>query len=424
MASARPTVVLIGTLDTKGDEYGWAQKWLRSEGADVILIDFGVLANPTVVPDICAADVAEKGGVPLEELQVAREGSDTRARGLAVMTDGLARLLGELHRDRRLHAVMGMGGSGGSSVISAAMRSLPVGVPKLLVSTMASGDVGTYVRESDLTIMHSVSDILGINRLSSEVIGNACGAALGMAHAYKGRLSSPPPETETVGITMFGVTTPCVRRVTELLNETGVEVVVFHAVGSGGRAMEQLVTHGQLDGVIDVTTSELVDAEYGGKFPAGPDRLRASVDAGIPYVVVPGAMEVLNFASVDTIPERFSPPKREPIVHNTSVCAVRTNKEEASHLGSLMAERLRGGGDHVVVVIPTQGFSNYSKRPDGPWIDYEADQSFIAALKENLDSDIQVIEVDANINDREFAEAVAHTYLQLRRRIADRRRRA
>lgn len=419
MASARPTVVLVGTLDTKGGEYTWARDWLRDRNADVVLVDFGILASPTVVPDISAAEVAERGGVALKELQVAREGSDTRARGLAVMTQGLSQLLLELHQTDQLHAVMGMGGSGGSSVISAAMRSLPLGVPKLLVSTMASGDVASYVGESDLTIMHSVTDILGINRISSAIVGNACGAALGMARAYQMRLTSSPSETETVGVTMFGVTTPCVRRVTDLLARAGTESVVFHAVGSGGRAMEDLVSHGLLDGVIDVTTSELVDAEYGGKFPAGPNRLRAAVEAGIPYVVVPGAMEVLNFTSVDTITEPFRPPQRDPIVHNTSVCAVRVNEAEAAHLGSLMGERLRGGGDHVAVVIPTRGFSNYSKAPDGPWINAEADQAFISALKQSLDSDIQVLEIDANINDREFADAIVGIYTQLRERMSD-----
>lgn len=418
MASVRPNVVLIGTLDSKGEEYGWAQRWLKEAGAEVTLIDFGILTNPSIVPDICAADVAEMGGARINELQIAREGSDTRARGLAVMTEGLRVILDDLHQEGRLQAVFGMGGSGGSSVISAAMRALPVGVPKLLVSTMASGDVATYVRESDLTIMHSVTDILGMNVISRAVIGNACGAVLGMADAYLKRQSTEANLAKAVGITMFGVTTPCVKRITEVLGGHDTETVVFHAVGSGGRAMEKLVEQGLLDGVIDVTTSELVDGEYGGKFAAGPERLRAAISARIPYVVVPGAMEVLNFTSVDAIPEPFGPPDRDPIIHNTSVCAVRTNAEEAKHLGWLMGERLRGGRDRVVVVVPLKGFSSYSKLPDGPWVDPEADKEFVNALKMNLDDDIDLVEVDANINDREFADAVVETYLELCDRVS------
>lgn len=409
-------VALLGTLDSKGDEYEYARDLIKQWGGVPTLIDFGLIGPPRVTPDITADEVCARAGSSRDYFSAAREGSDMRAKGLEVMTDGLKSVVKELYETGQLDCVFGMGGSGGSSVISAVMRTLPVGVPKFLVSTMASGDISGYVGESDLTVMHSVTDILGMNRLSRSVIGNACGAALGMAAAFRERPSSGAGTAETVGVSMFGVTTPCVRRVENLLAREGIETVVFHAVGSGGRALEKLTADDNLDGVIDVTTSELVDGEYGGLFGSSPDRLRASVRKRVPYVVVPGAMEVLNFSTVESIPDPYGPPKRSPIVHNTSVCAVRTDIRESAHLGAVMAERLEGGGERVTVVVPLRGFSNYSKPPDGPWIDQEADAAFIDALKRNLDPDIRLVEVDANINDPQFAEILVEEYLDVRAR--------
>jgi uncharacterized protein (UPF0261 family) len=407
------TVVVVGTLDTKGEEFAFARERLIELGIEVVLVDFGILGASAVRADIPAEQVAASGGASLDELRVAHEGTETRAHALAVMTGGLAAVLAELSQQGRCDGVLGMGGSGGSSVASAAMRTLPVGLPKLLVSTMASGDVSTYVGESDLVIAHSVTDILGLNRLSRQIIDNACGAIAGMAARYADRRLRPERRVPTVGLTMFGVTTPCVTGVVRRLQAAGFETVVFHAVGSGGRAMESLVSQGLLDGVVDITTSELVDAEYGGKFPASPTRLRAAVDAGIPYVVVPGAMEVLNFGTVESVPERYREARRRLTVHNSSVCAVRTTVDESRHLGDVFGRRLAGAGPRATVVVPLQGFSNYSKPPDGPWIDDESDSAFVEAMERSLDPDVPVVKVPANINDPEFVTVVADVFIGL-----------
>lgn len=404
-------IVILGTLDTKGAEFGYARQCVEKLGAIPIVADFGIMGEPGFAADFPPEAIARLGGGVLSEMQVAHEGSDTRAHALSIMTVGLERLLDELVQDNRCDGIFGMGGSGGSSVISAAMRSLPVGIPKLLVSTMAAGDISSYVGESDLSVMHSVTDILGLNRISRAIIQNATGGIVGMARQYEQRQSQTESEAPSIGITMFGVTTPCVTRVARALEKDGFETVVFHAVGSGGRAMESLVDQGLLDGVIDITTSELVDQEYGGKFAASSDRMRKLVESGIPYVATPGATEVLNFGSVSSVPEKYR--ERDIIVHNTSVCAVRVTKDEAANLGRIFGTKMRGAHARATVVVPKQGFSNYSRPPDGPWMDAEADGAFVDAMMLELDPDTPVVEVDANINDPEFADEVYEEFKKL-----------
>ena len=404
-------IVIIGTLDTKGEEFNFARECVERLGAVPVVADFGVMGEPAFAADFSPAEVARLGGGELAEMRIAHEGSDTRAHALTIMTEGLRRLLAQLVNEDRCDAVLAMGGSGGSSVSSAAMRSLPVGLPKLLVSTMASGDVSGYVGESDLIIMHSVTDILGLNRISRAIVENAVGAVVGMAEQYQRRRSQTQLEAPSIGISMFGVTTPAVIRVSHALEADGFETVVFHAVGSGGRAMEALVDQGLLDGVIDLTTAELVDQEYGGKFAASADRMRAMVEQELPYLATPGATEVLNFGAVSSVPETYR--DRDIIIHNTSVCAVRVTKDEAANLGRIFGTRLRGAHQRATVVVPMQGFSNYSKPPDGPWMDAEADAAFIAAMEPELDPDTPVIKVDANINDPEFADRVYSEFKKL-----------
>lgn len=406
-----PTVLLIGTFDTKGTEYRFVRDKLQEKGIKIILADFGIFGEAADDVDVSAAEVAERGGAQLADLRIAREGSETRAHAMQIMTAGLISLLKELLDAHQVDAVLGMGGSGGSSVISAVMRSAPVGVPKLLVSTMASGDVSGYVDISDLTIMHSVTDILGLNRVSRVILGNAAAAVAGMAIEHHDTKQSDHEDKPLVAVTMFGVTTPCVRRVTDQLAERGFETVVFHAVGSGGRAMEMLINDGMLDAVVDITTSELVDGEFGGKFAGDSERMRSAVRAGIPTVMVPGAMEVLNFGTVASVPEKYNVPERKLIVHNTSVCAVRVNKDESRHLGTEFASRLKGSTGNIRMVIPTRGFSSYCQQPDGPWVNPEADAAFIEAFEEANDGLVPVRQIAANINDPEFADAVVEEFM-------------
>lgn len=405
------TVVLIGSLDTKASEYNFVRSRLLEAGVEVILVDFGILSDPPFEPDITAQAVAQAGGANLRDLRFSREGSDTRAVALATMESGVSKILSRLREEGRCDAVFGMGGSGGSSVISGAMRSLPLGVPKLLVSTMASGNVAGYIGTRDLCIMYSVTDIAGLNRFSRKILTNAAAAVAGMARGIPA--AAEVEDRPLVAITMFGITTPGVLRIVDRLEDAGFETIVFHATGSGGRAMEEMIDEGLIDGVIDYTTSELVDEHLGGIFSAGPNRLEAAARAGIPQVVVPGALEVLNFGARSTLPEKYDRPERKCIVHNPNVCAVRTNQAESAELGKIFASKVSKSTGPTAVMLPLKGLDKYEQPPDGPWIDPDADAALFAAIKSGLCKDIAVYEMDANINDREFADAAFDTFIGL-----------
>ena len=405
------SVVLIGTLDTKEQEYTFMKECLVEAGVTPIVIDFGILEDPKVKADFSSSDVAAEGGTDLRSLRFSREGTDTRAAALAAMEKGIRVILGKLRSEGRCDAVLGAGGSGGSSVISGAMRSLPAGVPKVLVSTMASGNVSGYVGTSDITLMYSITDIAGLNRISKKILRNAAYAAAGMARADVDQTREE--ESPLVAITMFGVTTPGVLRIRERLNAAGFETIVFHATGSGGRAMEQMIDDGLIDGVIDYTISELTDHLLGGVFEAGPNRLEAAGRKGIPQVVVPGAIEVLNFGARNTVPAKYDKPERKIIVHNPNVCAARINVEESIQLGRVFVQKVNAAGGPTSVMLPLNGLDKYEKPPDGPWIDPEADDALFTVIRENLRKDISLIEIDANINDPKFADAAFEEFIRL-----------
>jgi len=402
-------VVLVGTLDTKGREYHYMRECLVAAGAEVVLVDVGVLNDPAVTPDISAAEVAAAAGAAIEDLRFTREGSDTRAVALETMRIGALQIIRELIAAGRCNAVLGAAGSGGSTIISGVMRELPLGLPKLLVTTLASS-AASFFGTRDLTLMHAVTDIAGLNRFSRTILANA-------AHAVVGMMSRPPPEDTApkpiVAITMFGVTTPGVLHVQDRLHAAGFETIVFHAVGSGGRAMEQMINEGLIDGVVDYTTSELTDELLGGLFSAGSTRLTAAGRRGVPQVVVPGAIEVLNFGPRNTVPPAFDTPERRLVVHNPYVSAVRTSKPEAIELARIMAHRLQDSAGPTAVLVPTAGFDSYQRRPDGPFIDEDADRAFCDELRKTLRPDIPCQELDLNINDAAFADLVAKTFLDL-----------
>ncbi len=403
------TVVVLGTLDTKGREYGYVKECLVESGVTPLMIDFGVLADPPFNPDISARDVARAGGADLAELSSCHTGGDARAVALEVMTKGLIEILKTLREEGRCDAVFGLGGSGGSSVISEAMRSLPVGVPKLLLSTMASGDVGNYIGTKDICIMYSITDIAGLNRISQPILRNAAYAIAGMA---KG---GPPVQQEDksiVAITMFGITTTGALRIVDRLEEEGFETIVFHANGSG-RAMEELIDEGLIDGVIEYTLSELTDNLLGGAFGAGPNRLEAAGRQGIPQIVVPGGVEVLNFGARDTVPEKYDAPERKIIIHNPYVCAARINLEESVQLGKLIADKLNQATGPIAIMIPLDGLDKYQAPPDGPWIDKEKDRALFDALRSNLKPGITYTEFDDYINNHSFSDAVVESFLEL-----------
>lgn len=385
------TVVLVGTLDTKGAEYAWLRERVHGLGCDTVLVDVGV--GPSEVgADVSAEEVAEAGGTTLQALR------DAGDRGAAVtaMGEGAAIVLAALDR---VDAVLAVGGSGGSSIAARAVRDLPIGLPKLIVSTMASGDVSPYVGAKDVTLTYSVVDIAGVNRLSRLILGNAAAAAAGMAKAHA--VPEPAPdERPLIGASMFGVTTPAVDAARERLDELGYEVLVFHATGAGGRALEGLVEGGLLAGVLDLTTTELADELVGGVLSAGPDRLTAAGRRGVPQVVAPGALDMVNFGPRGTVPERFA--RRRLYVHNPTVTLMRTTTEEMGELGREMASKLSAATGPTALFVPLKGVSALDA-PGMPFHDPVADVACFMALEEVAEAEM----LDMHINDPEFGRAMA-----------------
>jgi len=391
------TVVLLGTLDTKGREYAFLRDRLVGAGVDVVLVDAGVFDPVGVVPDIARDEVARAGGAGVARL--ADDGD--RGAAVAAMARGATQVLCRLHGEARLDAVLAMGGSGGSALAAEAMRGLPVGVPKLLVSTVASGDTRPYVGATDIAMLYSVVDIAGINRVSARVLANAAAAAAGMVGA------GPLPEAAErplIGATMFGVTTPAVTTARERLEADGYEVLVFHATGTGGRSMERLVADGYLAGVLDLTTTELADELAGGVFSAGPDRLEAAGRLALPQVVSVGALDMVNFGAMDTVPERYR--DRTLYVHNPTVTLMRTTPEECAQLGATLARKVSAATGPAAVFLPLRGVSAIAVE-GGPFHDPAADDALFSAVRDNLSGDVELVELDVDVNDPAFATAMA-----------------
>ncbi|HKY88722.1 MAG TPA: Tm-1-like ATP-binding domain-containing protein [Candidatus Limnocylindrales bacterium] len=392
------TVVLLGTLDTKGAEYEYLRERVRAAGCDVILVDAGVMAAPPAA-DISSDEVARAGGADRAALAAAAD----RGPAVAAMTRGAVAVVQRLHGEGRLDAIVGLGGSGGSAIISAAMQALPVGVPKLLVSTMASGDTRPYIGTADIAMMYSVVDIAGINEISERILSNAAAAAAGMALAAAEFVQAGGAKP-LVGATMFGVTTPCVTVAREHLEERGYEVLVFHATGAGGRSMEALMKGGFITASLDITTTELADELVGGVLSAGPDRLEMASALGIPQVVSVGALDMVNFGPLDTVPAQFK--DRNLYVHNPTVTLMRTTEGECAELGRIIARKLNAAKGPLTVFIPLRGVSMIDV-PGKPFHEPDADAALFRELKGGLRPDVEVVEMDTDINDPAFARAMA-----------------
>lgn len=394
------TVVLVGTLDTKSAEYGFVRDRIRAAGLDVVLVDTGVLGGPGIPADVSRTAVASAVGEDLADLVA---GGD-RGTAVAAMARGAEQVVLDLHADGRLDAVLALGGSGGTSIASRAMRALPVGVPKLLVSTVAAGDTRPYVGDRDLTMMYSIVDISGINRISERVLRNAAAAVVGMAREQAAAKSSATtPDRPLVGATMFGVTTPSVEAARSELEALGYEVLVFHATGTGGKAMESLVRAGEIGAVLDVTTTELADDLVGGVCSAGPERLRPAGEAGVPQVVSLGALDMVNFGPLDTVPERFR--DRRLHQHNPAITLLRTDPDECAELGQRIARKLNDANGPVSVFVPLRGVSMVSVAGQ-VFHDPEADAALFEALRAELSDRVDLVELDTDINDPEFARAM------------------
>ncbi|SNS76940.1 Uncharacterized protein, UPF0261 family [Streptosporangium subroseum] len=398
-----PTICLIGTLDTKGQEYAWLRERLRDLGCEVVLVDAGV-GEPRVAADIDNGRVAKAGGADIEALRAAGD----RGAAVTAMGEGAAAVLAELYAEGRLDAVLAVGGSGGSSIAGRAVRDLPIGLPKVIVSTMASGDVSPYVGAKDVTLMYSVVDIAGINRVSGRILGNAAAAVAGMAHVA---VPADADDRPLVAASMFGVTTLAVDAARERLEELGYEVLVFHATGSGGQALEALVDSGLIAGVLDLTITELADDLVGGVLSAGPGRLTAAGASGVPQVVAPGALDMVNFGPRNTVPERFE--GRLFHIHNPTVTLMRTTEEEMGELGRRVAGKLCGATGPTTLFLPRGGVSALDS-PGLAFHDPEADQACFEAVCEGLrGSAVQVEELDLHINDPGFGRAMADRLHQM-----------
>ncbi len=392
------TILVVGTLDTKGRELAYVRDVIRQQGHDTLLVDVGVHA-PTVQPDISREEVAEAGGVDVAGLAAIGD----RGGAVTAMTKAAAAMVRNLFAEDRFQGIISLGGSAGTTIGTAAMQELPVGVPKVMVSTLASGDTRPYVGTKDITMMYSVVDVSGLNRVSRSILGNAAHAVSGMVAG-----SAAPPTEERdkplIAATMFGVTTPCVTLAREYLEGQGYEVLVFHATGSGGQAMEALISDGFVDGVLDITTTEWCDELVGGVLAAGPHRLEAAALKGTPQVVSVGALDMVNFGPRDSVPERFA--DRLFYQHNPTVTLMRTTPQECAELGRIIAEKLNGTTGLTKLFIPLRGVSMIDAQGQ-PFYDPGADKALFDALRGHLRPGIERIELDLNINDPEFALAMA-----------------
>jgi uncharacterized protein (UPF0261 family) len=395
------TVALVGTLDTKWEEFAFLRDRIESSGLRTLLVNAGVLADPPLVPAFSRAAVAEAAN---ENLQALIKRQD-RGHSVEVMAAGSALIIRGLFEEGAIHGIVSLGGSAGTTIATAAMRTLPVGFPKLMVSTLASGDTKPYVGTKDICMMYSVVDIAGLNVVSRTILSNAAAAICGMVTREQ---TDPSCERPTIAATMFGVTTPCVTAARHRLEEKGYEVLVFHATGTGGQAMEQLIQEGAFCGVLDITTTELADELIGGVLSAGPKRLEAAGLKGIPQIVCPGAIDMVNFGPLDSVPNEFR--KRNLYAHNSTVTLMRTTPDECAELGRVTAKKLNLSRGPVTVLIPLQGISAIDKA-GAPFHSPAALDAYRLALKESLSPAINLIEIDAHINDERFAVAAADLLL-------------
>ena len=396
-------VYLIGTLDTKGQEVAFVRDELRSLGVDVAVIDASSLGQPAIVPDIPREAVFEAAGTTLAAVQAAND----RGHAVTAAARGVAALIARFYAEGSVEGVIGLGGSAGTTIATAGMRVLPIGVPKVMASTLASGNVRHYVGDKDVLMLNTIVDVSGINRVSRIVLGEAARAMAGLVKfRNKQEASADKP---VIAATMFGVTTPCVERARRVLEEAGYEVLVFHATGTGGQAMESLIADGLIAGVLDITTTELADELVGGVLSAGPDRLTAAGRKGIPQVISVGALDMVNFGPPETVPPKFA--DRKFYHHNPTVTLMRTTVEENRNLGEEIARKAATATGPTAILFPLQGVSAID-REGQPFDDLAARRTLLDALRRNHGT-VELIELDYHINDPQFAEAGARKLIDI-----------
>ncbi len=390
------TIVLLGTLDTKGVELNYIREHIMQRGYNTLVVDGGIRGRPAIDADVTREQVAQAIGAKIEEVAV----SGGEAKAVETMARAVAQVAEDLHRAGRLDGIISVGGSLGTTIGTAAMRALPFGVPKVMVTTMASGDTRPYVQTKDIVMIHSVTDVSGLNRMTKRVLTNAAGAIEGMVAADMGQ---QPGDKRLIAITTLGGTNAGADVAKGILEQQGYEVVVFHAIGSGGQALEEVVEQGLIDGVLDLATNELTAHLLGGLMDAGPLRLEAAGKKGIPQVVVPGVIDIVTF-NVEAVPPNFS--DRNLIKHNPFIVVAPVNKEEMVSIARVMAQKLNKATGPTAVIVPVQGFSPGGKKGRA-YHDPERDRAFIEVLKESLRPDITFVEVEAHVNDATFGQEAA-----------------
>ncbi len=398
-----PAVVILATLDTKGAEAAWIQRLFAHYGVSTRLVDVGCLAAPTVTPDVDRQTLFAQIGADAQRLATAGD------RGAAVSTaaQAAASYVSQAFERGEVAGVIALGGSAGTTIGTAAMRTLPLGVPKLMISTLASGDVRHYVGDKDILMLNTVVDLAGINRVTRVVLQNAVRAMVGMVQCTLP--DSEHAERPLVAATMFGVTTPCVEAARLVLEQAGYEVLVFHATGSGGQALESLIDEGLFAGVLDITTTELADELVGGALSAGPGRLTAATRQRVPQVVSVGATDMVNFHAPETVPARFA--SRHFYQHNASVTLMRTTVDECRQIGATIASKLRSAQGPVAVYLPEQGVSAIDRT--GQVFDSPAARAEMFAALEVHAPELEIHRLDYHLNDPAFAQAMARRLLEM-----------
>ena len=397
------TVVLVGSLDTKGQEFAFIKKLIEQEGLNTLVVDFGVMGQPLFEPDIKRAEVVQAAGGDLAYLA----SGDHKDEAMKTMATGLTVVIRRLFDESKLDGIIGMGGSGGTSIATTGMRTLPVGVPKVMVSTVGGSDVSAYAGTKDITFMPSIVDVAGINSISSTIYANAAGAVAGMVKMEQPEMGEAKP---LITASMFGNTTEAVDRARKMLENSDYEVLVFHATGTGGRTMESLITDGYIVGSLDITTTELADEVCGGVFSAGPERGLAASRAGIPAVIVPGCVDMANFWGMETVPDKYK--DRNLYAWNPNVTLMRTNVEENVRMGEMIAAAANAATAPVTILLPLKGVSMLDS-PGGRFWDPVVDRACYNTIKQRVKADVPVIELDYNVNDPEFADKVAETLLEM-----------
>jgi uncharacterized protein (UPF0261 family) len=407
MKGGAMSVFLLATLDTKGDEAGFVRDRLQELGVRVTVVDTGCLGTPAWPADIPRQAVFQAAGADWQTIVDAGD----RGQAVTLAARGAAEHVRVAFHRGEVDGVLALGGSAGTTIGTAAMRALPVGVPKVMVSTLASGQVRHYVGDKDILMLNSVVDIAGLNRISRAILGQATAAMAGMVQH---RIPRSTEERPLIAATMFGVTTPCVQQAREVLQQAGFEVLVFHATGGGGQAMESLIAEGLIAGVLDMTTTELADELVGGVLSAGPDRLNAAARCGVPQVVSVGALDMVNFGPPDTVPAAFR--QRQFYQHNPSVTLMRTTVRENAQLGAQIGRKVAASTGPAVIYLPTQGVSAIDQQ-GAVFDDPTARQALFDAIRQNC-GPVPVVELDQHINSADFAHAAAVHLIRMIRQHA------